>query len=482
MASTSNELKVKKLSDLRVIIVTPCYHILDGVSFTVRNIREEIIRNGGKVLIGTSEAGKKSLEEMKDDAFLKGDLLFCRSADLPYDPTDSYSICRMLTEETRKKMIEFKPSVFHITSPDLLGFSMCEWTRKKGLPMIATWHSNIPDYMDAVGPLQKAIVKPILTLIFRILYSYPLITYVPQQSLVDRMKSQGYENERNGNKLRVWGRGVDIDLFHPSKKSSDFRKKLGIRDDQVTLLWVSRCTREKRPDVWIYVLKKMLIAYPDKVVGILVGRGEWYAEMAKLPNVIPLGWKNKEELSTIYASSDVLFFPSSVETFGNVTLEAMASGIPVIGDKGCSSHLIDHNVTGLVCSLNTNEENVDSYEQYYQACEYLVTHEEVRKEMGAKARTIAETKWEKHTILKQMLFNYVEAANWKEEDIPPMTYSLIHRVVIAGLEAIDKGGLLFIDFFASLSFYWSYAHWLLILLASLVLAGGIYLLQLFVVL
>merc|ERR1712226_479962 len=113
---------------------------------------------------------------------------------------------------------------------------------------------------------------------------------------------------------------------------------------------------EKRPDIFCKVIRKL---HQRKIPfkALVVGKGPVEEEVKGLPNTVFAGWMSGDDLSTAYASCDVFLFPSAVETFGNVTLEAASSGLPLVVESGCSGHLVNHGVNGFACL----DGNVDAY-------------------------------------------------------------------------------------------------------------------------
>lgn len=425
----------KDAKNLRVLLATPSMQIADGVSITIRKIHKRVKHHGGEIRIFTAIAAKEYFEKEEPELFK--DMLFGDCFSISYDHTTNYSIMNMLTKQTKKLILDFKPNVFHYTSPDIFGFSIGEWTRKNNKPVIATWHSNIPDYLDHTSYFARKIIKPILIFVFRAVYKYPLVTYVPTEAMRTHLAKQGYL------RLRVWGRGVNVELFSPKKRNESLRTKLGIKKEQIVILWVGRCVKEKRHDIFIEVLKRLENKYPSKVIGLVVGKGKNYDEMVGLDNCIGFGWANREKVAEIYASSDLLLFPSGVETFGNVTLEGMASGIPVVGDNICSKHLIQDNITGFACSQfpikDQNGREVDCYTQYFEACEKIVVNDDLRIKLGQQGRDIAVKKWEIKDIIDEMVAHYIETMQLgKDKKVPNMKYSMDQYIARILFEVGDK--------------------------------------------
>ena len=134
-------------------------------------------------------------------------------------------------------------------------------------------------------------------------------------------------------------------LFSPERRSAEFRASKGVQDSDVVILWVSRLVPEKRPDIFLNVVKR-LQEEGLPVKAFVVGNGTFEKYLSKLSDVTCCGWLSGVSLGEVYASADVLLFPSDVETFGNVTLEALSSGTPCVVEEKCSGHLVDHGVNG----------------------------------------------------------------------------------------------------------------------------------------
>ncbi len=200
--------------------------------------------------------------------------------------------------------------------------------------------------------------------------------------------------------LKEWGRGIDLKMFNPERRSAAFRESKGFSDDDVVILWVGRLVPEKRPDIWLDVLKRLQHeGFPVK--GMVVGHGTFENTLAKNKNIVCCGWLSGHGLAEAYASADILVFPSDVETFGNVTLEALACGCPCVVEKNCGGHLVESGVNGYACDAG----NVDAF---YEGTRKLVIDSQHRKQMGKNARDGA-WKYERTKIMQQMVDNYKDA-------------------------------------------------------------------------
>ena len=197
--------------------------------------------------------------------------------------------------------------------------------------------------------------------------------------------------------LHEWGRGCDLKIFTPERRSQQFRRSKNMNETDVVIIWVGRLVPEKRPDIWLNTVKR-LQAEGLPVKALVVGNGTYEKTLSHLQDVTCCGWLSGPALGEAYASSDVLLFPSDVETFGNVTLEALASGCPCIVEEKCGGHLVQHGVNGFTSPAG-------DFETFYQYTKKVVQDTVLRKQMSQAARE-GSWKFERHKIMQQMLENY----------------------------------------------------------------------------
>lgn len=237
-------------------------------------------------------------------------------------------------------MREFKPDIIHINSPCSLGLAAIKYAEKNNIPVVATYHTHFPSYAKYYNIKQ---IEFISWNYLRKLYNRCDRVLVPSIKIMDELKEHGF------NTTEYLPHGIDLNVFNSSFKSNDWKKSLNIQDKKV-LLFVGRLVWEKDLRTLIDVYDQ-LTGLRDDVSFVLVGDGPIRKDVEKLmPEAIFLGYKSGEELSTIYASSDLFIFPSTTETFGNVVLEAMASGtVPVCSDEGGASSSIKNNHNGIIC-------------------------------------------------------------------------------------------------------------------------------------
>jgi glycosyltransferase involved in cell wall biosynthesis len=163
-----------------------------------------------------------------------------------------------------------------------------------------------------------------------------------------RLEKRGFKN------VDVWARGVDTDMFSPGKRDEDLRRRLGIKSDELAFLYVGRLAPEKNLMTMVRAFTSLNDKVPSKLV--LVGDGPYREDLEKLsdPRIVLTGYRYGEDLAKLYASAEVFLFPSLTDTFGNVSQEAMASGLPVIAfDVTGPRSAVKNFQTGILVKVRT---------------------------------------------------------------------------------------------------------------------------------
>jgi phosphatidylinositol alpha 1,6-mannosyltransferase len=376
-------------SELRILIFTATYFVLDGVTLTIRRLENHLKSRGAIVKIVTT------VPENTDPNLLK-DVIIVPGIKIPFNHAGDYSFGVGLDEDTISMIEHFSPNVVHFTVPDFVALDGIRWCQRNNIAYIGTWHSNYCEYLKyyfvewLLGPGFHRYLKGFFEQI-------PTV-YAPTPYMLKKMRDEwGYGT---ATELKEWGRGVDMQTFSPERRSKSFRASKGISETDVCVLWVSRIVPEKRPDIWMSVVQRL----QDEglpVKSIVVGNGTFEKNLSKLKHVSCCGWLSGNALGEAYASSDILLFPSDVETFGNVTLESLSSGCPCVVEQKCGEHLVDNGVSGLTCPAG-------DFEAFYQATRKLVLDSRLRTQMGIAAREKA-WQYERNIILQQMAENYKDA-------------------------------------------------------------------------
>jgi len=189
--------------------------------------------------------------------------------------------------------------------------------------------------------------------IFKWFHSFCTINFCPSRDTMETLQSKGIEN------LRLWSRGIDTEAFNPVHRSSDIRAQINPEGKKM-FLYAGRLAAEKDLDILISSIRSINLVHPGSAQFVIVGDGPYASRMKAVSpkNVVFTGYLKGHALSTLYASCDVFVFPSSTETFGNVVLEAMASGLPVVAvNSGGVKDSIINNYNGFLCEPR----NVESF-------------------------------------------------------------------------------------------------------------------------
>lgn len=348
---------------LRVALFTGSYnYIKDGVALTLNRLVAYLEAQGVEVLVFAPIGKVPALEH-------SGTLVPVPSIALPF--RSEYRIALGLPRLARARLIEFAPDIVHIAVPDLLGFAALRFARGKNMNIVASYHTRYETYLEHYGV--NLLTRP-LARYLRHFYRSAREVYVPSSSMADVLKAEGIDN------IRLWTRGVDTIRFSPERRSNAWRGRFGIGEDELAVVFVGRFVREKRLATLIQMFR-ILQACGIAHRAILVGEGP-EGEMLKkqLPDAIFPGFLHGDELATAYASSDIFVFPSDTESFGNVTLEAMASALPCLcADATGSRSLVEHGQTGYLSPATDAE-------AFANHVALLAADHARRRAMGAAAR------------------------------------------------------------------------------------------------
>ena len=231
-----------------------------------------------------------------------------------------------------------RPDLVHIATEGPLGWSALQAAKILRLPVTSDFRTNFHSYCQhyGVGWLTKPIVAYL-----RKFHNRTGFTMVPTQSMKHQLEAHGFKN------LKVVARGVDTQMFHPSKRSELMRDSWGATASTTVLMSVGRLAAEKNLNLTIDTYQALKAAGRD-VKMVFAGDGPMRnITEAKCPDALFMGMCSHEQLAILYASADVLLFPSLTETFGNVTLEAMASATPVLAfDCAAASDFVTNHHNG----------------------------------------------------------------------------------------------------------------------------------------
>lgn len=283
------------------------------------------------------------------------------------------------------------PDVIYVATETPLGASAINAARTLKIPAASGFHTNYHQYM---AHYQLPLLERATISYLRHLHNRSSSTFVPSYEVIDRLGEQGFKN------LEFLPKGVDTKRFSPKKRDMILRSEWGAGPGSLVGLFVGRIAAEKNLPLILKTFAEIKKRIPD-FVGVFVGDGPKLAELKeKYPDYIYAGQKRGEELAKYYASADLFVFPSLTETFGNVTLEGMASGLAVLAFDyaAAKQHIVDGE-TGYVAPFGDEDAFVEKALQMVRDPK----RDEVRSEARSKARKV---RWKK--VIKRFEKNLVQ--------------------------------------------------------------------------
>jgi glycosyltransferase involved in cell wall biosynthesis len=353
---------------LRVALVTGSYnYIADGVALTLNRMVGFLESRGVEVLVFAPVGRAPAFAH-------QGEVVPVPSIAAP--GRGEYRVALGLPPAPRRRLLAFRPDILHVATPDLLGHSALRLGRRMGWPVVASYHTRYETYLKYYG---LDVLRGRLKSIIREFYNACREVYVPSASMIEALRADGV-----GGDVRLWPRGVDTARFDPRRRSPAWRAALGLAPEEVAVAFVGRFVREKRVAEAAGVFRRLRAAGVAHRA-LFVGDGPERAWLEReVPGALFPGFLGGEDLATAYASADVFLFPSDTETFGNVTLEAMASGLPTVCANATGSRsLVDPGVTGYLAEVGDEE-------ALFAAVRALLTDPVMRRRMGHAARLRAQ--------------------------------------------------------------------------------------------
>ena len=300
---------------------------------------------------------------------------------IPYYPELRFGLTT--TNHLKKIWGDERPTVVHIATEGPLGLCALRAAKALEIPVISSFHTNFHQY----GKYYKLpfLIKAAFAYL-RYFHNRTRATYAPSNDLIENLKAAGFKN------LRKMERGVDAQLFNPSKRSTDLRLSWGANKETPVFAYVGRIASEKNIPFALKCFQEIKKQLPEAIM-VVVGDGPLRKELEKkYPKVIFCGLQKGELLAQHYASSDVFIFPSITETFGNVVTEAMASGLIVAAyNYAAGKLLIEDGINGTVASF-------DNEEHYLANLIQLISKRAMWPIMREKSRAcIEDVSWESIT-------------------------------------------------------------------------------------
>ncbi|WP_293913828.1 MULTISPECIES: glycosyltransferase [unclassified Sphingobacterium] len=277
---------------------------------------------------------------------------------IPFNRNYTMAVPAIAKKMLKQQLKEFDPDVIHIATPSMLGSFALKYAEKHNIPTLTIYHTHFISYIDyylkntpfLIKPTKKEFIKQTVRF-----YNKCTKVYVPSVSISKELKHLGIQPD----KLTLWQRGIDTELFSPKKKDNNYLRKV-TKNKKQNILFASRLEWEKNLVTLIDIYHKCKERDIDCNF-IIAGDGTAKAAcMEQMPDAYFLGKLSHKELAICYASSTLFLFPSITETYGNVVIEAMASGLPcVISNDGGSADFIIDGENGFKCNAEQAEDYVD---------------------------------------------------------------------------------------------------------------------------
>jgi phosphatidylinositol alpha 1,6-mannosyltransferase len=344
----------------------------DGATKTLYELVESLLENGIEVGVW----GFNITPRQRDGLHLYP----IPSIPLPFYP--DYKVT-LPNPKMKNQLREFAPDVLHITVPDIVGISLVRFAGREGIPVLASYHTDFPSYLKSyhLGKFYKPAWR-----YFKWFYNKSQTVLAPTQEIIAKLKRNGIEH------VKLWSRGIHLHKYSRNFRSDALRTRWGAdTPDKKVILYSGRFVWFKDLQTFIEVYELFKESGPRGVVFVLAGDGPIRHELEqRMPDAYFTGYLEGEELSRVYASADLLLFPSTTETFGNVVLEALSSGIPVVvSNIGGCKEIIRQSGGGLISIARDPQ-------SFYENCRRLICDIRMYEIMQSQGLRYAEERnWEK---------------------------------------------------------------------------------------
>lgn len=353
---------------------------VDGIVTRLRHTVEHLQRNGDRVLVVSPDGGLTEYKGAK--------IYGVSGFPLPLYPELKLALPR---PSIGVALEEFGPDLIHVVNPAVLGLAGLYYAKVMQIPLVASYHTHLPQYLHHYG---LGMLEGVMWELIKVSHNQAQLNLCTSTAMVQELRQHGIE------RLDLWQRGVDTETFHPDLASLEMRSHLSQgHPESPLLLYVGRLGAEKE----IERIKPVLESIPDARLA-LVGDGPNRSVLEKHFADTPthfVGYLTGKELGSAFASADAFIFPSRTETLGLVLLEAMAAGCPVVAARsGGIPDIVTDGVNGYLFDP-TDEEGAIA------ATQRLLNQQEQRETLRQNARAEAE-RWNWASATRQ-LQNYYTA-------------------------------------------------------------------------
>jgi glycosyltransferase involved in cell wall biosynthesis len=347
------------VSNLRIAMFSGNYNMVtDGANQALNRLVEYLLRQGAAVRVYSPTIAEPAFEP-------QGKLVSLPSFAIP--GRKEYRVATGLGSRVRRDLEAFRPNIVHISSPDPAAHRAVSYARRKNLPVLASVHTRFETYPAYYG---LGFLEPVIVALMRRFYRRCDALVAPAESFAQLLREQ-----RMNSDIGIWSRGVDRAIFHPGARDMEWRQALGIADKEVAIGFLGRLVMEKGLDIFAEAMTELTrrnIAHRVLVVGIGPAQ-DWFTERA--PEAVFAGFQSGNDLGRAVASMDIFLNPSVTETFGNVTLEAMACGVPVVAARATGSDvLVANGETGYLVPPRDTGAYADALADYIADPELRARH------------------------------------------------------------------------------------------------------------
>ena len=362
------------ISDLRIALFSGNYnYVRDGANQALNRLVGYLLDQGAQVRVYSPVVAKPAFEPT-------GTLVGVSA--LPIPTRSEYRVPLRVMGKARRDLEAFAPNIVHVSSPDPVAHQVVSWAQRKDLPVLASVHTRFETYLRYYN---MAWAEPIMEAMLRRFYRRCDALVAPSESMAQVLRQQ-----RMNYDVSIWSRGVDRETFNPARRDLEWRRAHGMADGDVVIGFLGRLVMEKGLDVFsdtVDDLRRANISHKVMVIGEGPAR-EWFE--ARLPGAVFVGFQQGADLGRAVASMDVLFNPSVTETFGNVTLEVMACGRPVVAAAATGSQsLVDDRVSGRLVPPG-------AIRQFAEALKGYIENPELRRAHGSAGEARAgEFSWDR---------------------------------------------------------------------------------------
>ena len=376
--------------DLRIALFSGNYnYVRDGANQALNRLADYLLRQGVQLRVYSPTVAEPAFPATGDVVDVPA---------IPIPGRSEYRFPLWLTAKVRRDLEQFAPNVVHVSSPDIVGHRAVTWARKNKVAVVASVHTRFDTYLSYYH-LQA--LEPLAREVMRRFYHRCEVVLAPAQSTAAILRAQ-----RMNRDIQTWTRGIDRDQFNPDQRDMEWRRSIGIADDEMVIGFLGRIVMEKGLDVFADAIHAFA-TFGLKHRVLVIGEGParpWFAE--QLPDAIFTGQLTGTDLSRALASSDVLLNPSMTEAFGNVTLEAMACALPVIAaDSTGATNLVRYGVTGMLVDGEDPDEFAEALAAYARDPELRRRHGEaglaVARTMDWDTINSAVIRAYRHAIIKR---------------------------------------------------------------------------------